>query len=148
MSLLMNLHSSFSVGAKEPPSSEAEITQLALFAKRHGLIVPDEYLELVREASEIELIVDSKGCIRIWSAAGTVEMNQEYEVQKYLPEALAIGDDEGGKALAMMGGEQGRGLYRFSFSDPDRAEAVFIARSMRALLQHGVGVDQLFDWDD
>ncbi len=33
-------------------------------------------------------------------------------------------------------------------SDQELAEAVFIARSVRALLQQGVGVDQLFDWDD
>lgn len=145
---LANLHSSFSVGAKEPPSSEAELAELALFAKERGLVVPDEYLELVREASEIELLVGANGCIRFWSAAGTVEMNQAYEVQRYLPDALAIGDDEGGKALAMMEGEQGPGLYRFPFSDPDRAEAVFIASSVRALLSQGVGVARLFDWDD
>ena len=57
-------------------------------------------------------------------------MNEANDIQNYILDALAIGDDEGGKAFAMMGGEQGKGVTDF-ISDTDRNDAVFIAASIR-----------------
>jgi hypothetical protein len=145
---LKNLTNRLRVGAHAGPSTEAEIAQLLEFAKRHEILVPDDYLEVIRQATDLELIVEDRGCIRIWSATAAVEMNEAYEVQKYLPDALAIGDDEGGKAIALMDGPGGPGMYRFPFADPDRSEANYIAPRLSLLLADGVGIDRLFDWEE
>ena len=146
MTMLERLHESFSVAASEPPSPRAELEALQAFAAARGLRVPDEYLALVRQATEVELLVEGRGCLRIWSAAGVVELNEAYGVQTAMPRALAIGDDEGGNALAYLEGSEGAGLYRFAFADPDPAEAVYLAPSLVALLQHGAPFERLFDW--
>ena len=146
MSFLQSLHRRFMVGATEPGSSDEDVAALSTFATRQGLVVPCDYLELVREVSELELVVDQRGCVRFWSASGVVEMNEAYEIQRHIPHALAVGDDEGGKALAFMDGGSGTGLYRFPFADPDASEAVFIAPTIRELLKKGEGADLLFDW--
>ena len=38
-------------------------------------------------------------------------MNESYEIQDYIPNSLAVGDDEGGNALIYFEGAEGFGLY-------------------------------------
>ena len=61
MSVLSNLHERFAVAAKEPASTESEIGRLIAFADKNGLQLPADYLDLVREATEVEFAVKDRG---------------------------------------------------------------------------------------
>jgi hypothetical protein len=148
MSVLTGMDARFDLRASEPPATDKEIDELRAFARTVGGTLPDDYVDLLRDVTEVEILVEQRGCIRFWAPAGVLEMNDAHELQRYIPHAIAVGDDEGGMAFVFMTGRNGRGLYRLSFADPDPMEAVFIAESVEALLVSGVGIDRLFAWED
>lgn len=112
MTLLDKISSRFSVDAQEAPANEEEIKSLTEFSP---INVPSDYLDIVSEATEVEINVSGEKYIRIWSPAGCVEMNESYEIQDYIPDSLAVGDDEGGNALIYFEGKGGFGLYIVGF---------------------------------
>lgn len=146
MSVLSHLHRRLSIGASEPASSPEDVDRLMAFANRLEHPIPTDYVDLIRQRSTIEFVVDARGCFRIWSAADVVELNEAYRIQAYLPGGVALGDDEGGEGLVAMEGERGYGVYRISFSDIDPGEAVFLAQSLSKLLVDGIGLNELFGW--
>lgn len=92
--------------------------------------------------ADVELkVMDSTSYIRIWGAAGCSEMNAAYHIQDYIPHALAIGDDEGGKVIFYAEGKEGFGLYLVGFGNLDLDDAVYIAPSLEALLIEGIGAE-------
>ena len=86
-------------------------------------------------------VMDSTSYIRIWGAAGCSEMNAAYHIQDYIPQALAIGDDEGGKVIFYAEGKEGFGLYLVGFGNLDLDDAVYIAPSLETLLIEGIGAE-------
>lgn len=146
MSLFNSLDARFELAAGNGPALDVDVERLVHFARSHGCELPEDYKTMLRERTEVELVVEGVGCIRFWAPDGVFEMDEAYEFSDSVPNAVAIGDDEGGMALLLMHGEAGFGLYRLSLSDRDPAEAVFVAPSLDALLRNGVGVDRLFGW--
>jgi len=142
MNILDNISSMYSIEAKQIPSKEEEIKELQDFSI---IDVPIEYIDIIRVASEIEINIGNKMYIRIWGASGCIEMNEAYEIQKYLPNSIAIGDDEGGGALIYLQGKDGFGIYYNRFADLDIEEAVKIAPSLTELLVKNVGVNILIN---
>ncbi|NPC93592.1 SMI1/KNR4 family protein [Bacillus sp. WMMC1349] len=140
MNILNKISSVYTIEARQSPSREEEINALQDFS---AIDVPIEYIEIIQLASEIEFNVSEQMYIRIWGAAGCIEMNEAYEVQKYLPNSLAIGDDEGGGALIYLQGKDGFGIYYNRFGDLDIKEAVKIAPSLSELLVNNIGVNIL-----
>ncbi len=118
---------------------------LSDFFRRVGRPLPDDYLEMQREATEVEVLVGDSGSIRLWSPDGVIGMNEAHDLQSYITSGVAVGDDEGGATYVLMDGREGAGLYRTSFADPDPSEAVFIAPTFTDLLVKGIGRDNLFD---
>ena len=103
---------------------------------------PPDYHALLCHPNDFEFSVN--GCyVRIWNAAGCLELNREYHIAHYLPQALAIGDDGGGGLFLYMTGQQGWGLYYCRAADLDAAEAAKIADSLHGLLVEGQGRAQL-----
>jgi len=112
MNLLDRLGKEFEVAAFKAASTAEEIAEL----KRNSVIeVPHEYIELIKEKTDIEIGVLGKMYIRIWGADYCTGMNEAHNIPKYLPNALAIGDDEGGYALVYLQGNEGFGLYLCGF---------------------------------
>lgn len=142
MNILDNIGSLYTIDAKQSPSKKEEIKALQDFS---AIEVPAEYIEIIQLASDIEFNVSGQMYIRIWGASGCIEMNEAYEVQKYLPNSLAIGDDEGCGALIYLQGKDGFGIYYNRFADLDIEEAVKIAPSLTELLVYNVGVNTLLD---
>ncbi|MEJ2044015.1 MAG: SMI1/KNR4 family protein [Reinekea sp.] len=138
MSLLYKLNSRFRVGASEPASSETDLQDLKEFSQ---IELPADFVSIVREKTEVEILVDNNKYFRIWSPSGCIEMNEEYEVQNHIPNSLAIGDDEGGSALILMTGNKGFGLYKVGFGDLDTDDAEYISASLEELLVSGVGAE-------
>lgn len=138
-SILKSLHGDVRADAIEPPASEEDVEQLQAFAAARGLRAPVDYLEIVREATEAELLIGGRGYLRIWSPAGVLEMNEAYGIQARLPAGLALGDDEGGNALVSWQKVEQGGLYLIPFGALDLSEGTYLAPSLRALLVEGVG---------
>lgn len=142
MNILNNISSMYTIDARKSPSKEEEIKALQDFS---AIDVPIEFIEIIQSASDIEINVSDQMYIRIWGASGCIEMNEAYEVQKYLPNSIAIGDDEGGGAIIYLQGKDGFGIYYTRFADLDIDEAVKIAPSLTELLVNNVGVNTLLD---
>ncbi|MBC2582759.1 SMI1/KNR4 family protein [Clostridium sp. DJ247] len=138
MDIFEEISGRFSIDANQCPATEEEIVSLKKFST---IEVPLEYLEIIRQATEIEIKVDNEMYIRIWGPNSCIELNDAYYVQKYLPNSLAIGDDEGGGALVYLNGKDGFGIYMCRFADLDIEEAVKIAPSLYDLLVNNVGID-------
>lgn len=142
MTILDKISNKFSIENIESPATSKEIEQLQMFS---SINIPLDFIELVGLATEIEIKVNNEMYIRFWGPLGCIEMNEAYEVQKYLPNSLAIGDDEGGGALIYLFGKDGLGLYYSRFSDLDIEEAVKISNSLTELLVNDEGIDVLLN---
>ncbi len=140
MDILKNLNIVFRIDAFEDASDEKMIKQLLNFSE---IIVPQEYLEVIRKQTEVEIAVNAIKYIRIWGAEGCIEMNEAYNIQTYIPQSLAIGDDEGGNAIIYATGIQGFGLYAVAFNDLEVDEMKYISESLEALLIKAEGIHVL-----
>ena len=105
--------------------------------------IPEEYFEIIRRKTEIEINIKDTNYIRIWSADSSIEMNTAYYILKYIPYSIAIGDDEGEYVFLYANGKEGFGLYIVEFGDLDVDEMKYISKSLKDLLLNGVGVDIL-----
>ena len=146
MNILSNLYPSLKLAASEVPSTKEEIKALLGFSP---IPVPPEYLQLIQQASELEIGVDlgSRGYwfIRIYGAEGVIEMNKAYKVQKNLKQVLAIGDNEGGEMLVLAPHASPPGIYLNPMSClSDMDEATFIASNLTELLVQGKNLELLF----
>ncbi|HDR6310635.1 TPA: SMI1/KNR4 family protein [Bacillus cereus] len=140
MSILENLNAVFILETQEPPATKETIQELQGFS---SIDVPSDYLEIIQHCTDAEINVNNEIYIRIWSPEGCIEMNEAHNIQKYIPNSLAIGDDEGGKVLLYANGNEGFGLYMVDFGDLHIEEAIKISPSLKLLLMDGVGVEKL-----
>lgn len=138
---LEKINNNFKIEVKKAGSTKTEIEELQAFFI--GIDIPNEYTDFISKIAEAEILVKNDYYIRIWDAKGCMEMNESYNIQKYIPSALAIGDDEGGQAIFYAKGNHGYGLYKVGFGNLDINDAVFIAPSLHDLLINGVGIEQL-----
>lgn len=138
MNLLDRLNSRFRVDVSQPATSKSDLYELKQFSK---IELPRDFVSLVSQMTEIEILVDNHKYFRIWSPLGCIQMNEGYKIQNYIPNSLAIGDDEGGSALVMMTGNKGFGLYKVDFGDLDADSAEYISASLEELLIKGIGAE-------
>ena len=138
MSILKDLSSKYRIDASKSASSDEEIKKLIKFS---DVQIPEDFLEIIKELTEIEINVDRKKYIRIWGADGCIEMNDAYNIQESIPNSLAIADDEGGNALIYTTGQNGFGLYVIAFNDLDVDELEYVADSLSDLLINNTGID-------
>ncbi|MEX3745737.1 MULTISPECIES: SMI1/KNR4 family protein [Lysinibacillus] len=140
MSIFDEISTMFSIEYKESPATERQIKELMDFST---IEVPADYIEFIKVATEVEINVKNEMYIRIWGPADSIEMNEAYYIQKYIPNSLAIGDDEGGNALIYLEGKRGFGLYMVGFGNLNIVDAVLIAPSLTDLLVNNFGLDQV-----
>lgn len=140
MSIVQNLYGRFQIAAYEPLASEEDIEKLRRFS---SIPVPADYIDVVESMTEVEILLGGKKYIRIWGPTGSIEMNQVYDIQRYIPRSLAIGDDEGGSALILMTGKEGYGLYKVGFGDLGSDDAEFVSHSLQELLVRGEGWENI-----
>lgn len=140
LTLLDHLNHAFRIAAAENVSDEETVASVIAFSE---IVVPSEYLNLIRKYSELEFMVSDIRTIRIWGADGCIEMNKAYHIQKYIPQSLAIGDDEGGNALIYATGCEGFGVYAVAFNDLEIDEMKYISDSLVSLFVNGKDVQAL-----
>ena len=142
MSIVNELSKDFRIDASCNASEENEIDELIKFA---SIKVPNEYLELIREQTELEISIRNQKYIRIWGANGCIEMNEAYFIQKYIPSSLAIGDDEDGNAIIYAEGKNGFGVYAVAFNDLDVDEMIFVSETLKEILVFAKGIEKLIE---
>lgn len=142
MGIVNELNKNFRIDASCVASLECEIDELIRFS---SIKIPNEYLELIREQTELEINIQSQKYIRIWGANRCIEMNEAYFIQKYIPYSLAIGDDEGGNAIIYAEGKNGFGVYAVAFNDLDINEMIFISNSLKEILISAEGIEKLIE---
>ena len=138
MSVLNRMNAQFEIVSWDSCSSEDEIAELMKYSK---IDIPQEYLEIIKEKTEIEICVNGKKYLRIWGAKGCVEMNEAYSIQRYIPSSLAFADDECCNVLLFLKGHDGYGIYLASLSDLSVDDMIFIADSLEAFLVKGKGIE-------
>ena len=138
MSILSKMSKLLNIVTSDTKSSDIEISKLLQYSK---INIPIEFLEIIKEQSELEICVDGEKYIRVWGANGCIEMNDAYHIQKYIPNSLAIGDDECSNAILYANGNNGFGVYIVSFGDLSVDEMVYIADSLEEFFVNEVGVD-------
>ena len=138
MNILCKMSKSFELVASDEKSSDAEINELIHYSK---IDVPVEFIEIIKEKTELEILVNNEKYIRVWGAKGCIEMNSAHHIQKYIPDSLAIGDDECSNAVLYANGSNGFGIYMVSFGDLDVNEMVYIADSLEAFFVKEKGID-------
>ena len=137
MSILNQLNDIYKIATFNIASNNYEINQLKKYSK---ITLPQDFIEIIKEKTEIEINVKNKKYIRIWGAQNSLELNEAYMFKEYLPNSLAIGDDEGEYAFVYYDGAQGYGIYAIAFNDLDPDEMFYISPSLEALLVEGDGL--------
>ena len=137
MSVLNKMSKVFEIATSETKSSDIEINELIRYSQ---IDIPQEFLDIIKEKTEIEILVDKEKYLRLWGAKGCIEMNDAYHIQHYIPESLAIGDDECGNALLYAYGNFGFGIYIVSFGDLGINEMVYIADSLDKFFVNEEGI--------
>lgn len=133
------IHHSLSIASSQQPSTEDEIELLHQFAP---IKIPDEFIELIRQATEIEF-VSPDCCFRIWGASGCLEMNRAYEVQNHIPKCIAIGDNESGFILVYVEKNASLGLHLISLSNLDIDDSILISGTLNELIHQGKNIHLL-----
>lgn len=103
--------------------------------------VPEQFIELVREATELEIQHDNGTYLRIWGPADCISMDEGYGISERIRGAVPVGDDGGGRVLFFMQGKGGAGLYVVGFGDLDADDAKWVAPNLNELLINAVGVE-------
>ncbi len=142
MSILDQANHLIEIASFEAGSSETEIARLKDFSP---VDLPDDYLGIISEKTEVEIGLKNSMYIRIWSAEGCIEMNEAYQIQSYLPDALAFADDENCNVFLFTTGKNGKGIYRVSLSDLEIEEMVYIADSLSDFFIKGIGMDTVIN---
>lgn len=137
MDIISKLTNSYKLVANKKASSDTDIELLKDFSK---IQVPEDYVCLIEQMSEIELTVCKNRYIRIWGAIGCIEMNSAYKIQYWIPDSLAIGDDGNCNILIYANGNKGFGLYVVSLDDMETDEMVFISNTLSDLLIYNIGL--------
>ena len=103
--------------------------------------IPPEYVELVSDATEIELEWQGRQYLRVWNPEGCIDMDAGYGFSERIEGAIPVGDNGGGRALVYLEGERGWGLYLVGYGAIDRSEAKWVAASLSNLLGTGEGIE-------
>ena len=140
MSILFQLNYIYKISTFKEASNYNEIESLEKYS---SITLPQDFIEIIKEKTEIEINISNKKYIRIWGANGCIEMNVAYKIQKFIPCSLAIADDEECNVVIYATGKNGFGLYVVSISDLEIDEMIYVSQSLADLLVHGEGIDTI-----
>lgn len=110
--------------------------------------IPAGYLEMVAEMTNLVLLWNRHGELRLWGPEHVMAMDQAYGVSAAIPGAMPYGDNGGGELLVHGTGTAGVATYLVDagslFLDED---ALLIASDLQKLLRTGQGAELIFKSD-
>lgn len=138
MSIADHFSSSFQVIRCDIGEKSESIYELN---KWFNISLPIDYVQLLQQMSEIEINCSNK-YIRIWNVQGCIEMNTAYDIQKYIPDSMAIGDDGYCNVFIYANGSNGFGLYILPLDDIEFDGLIFLAPSISDFFCKNIGVEK------
>ena len=135
--MLNEIDSSYKLLATGPPATQEQINS----AVAHFGPLPQEFIDLVREATEVELQHQNGQYVRIWGPVGCIDMDEANKIRKYMPKSFPIGDDGGGHVIFYAKGDSGEGLYHVGFGNLGIEDAIWIAKSLSSFLGEAKGIE-------
>ena len=125
--MIESLHRDIIVLSQQPGATQEELAALA----RRFPAVPDTLLELMLDATEIELSYRDR-YLRLYGPRGCTEMDDAYGISEALPNAITIGDNGGCKAIVLLA----NAVYRVGYGALELDELKPVANSVHELLVH------------
>lgn len=135
--MLDTIDSSFTILAKGPPANQEQIDAAVVYFGN----LPQEFVDVTREATEIELQHRNGQYVRIWGPMGCIDMDEGYGIRQRIPDAIPIGDDGGGHVLFFATGKRGKGLYHVGYGNLDVDDAIWIADTLGSFLANAKGIE-------
>ncbi|WP_395738516.1 hypothetical protein [Prosthecobacter sp.] len=134
-------------------SSDRDLEALEKLA---GMWLPNDYMALLKsngcsDRYDVDLRgwrVEEELCLHLYNTGDVEKITQAHGLFTWLPQTLIIGHNGRGGLLLLAGGSAcPRGIYCVTEDEltaDGLANAVFIAPSMTALMQHGQNLDRVF----
>jgi hypothetical protein len=138
------LHPSLRVYSYSSPATDQALARLAAAYPA----LPAGYLDQVREATNVTLLWNNRGELRIWGPEEVFGMAAAYNVTVRMPGAMPFADNGGGEWLVYGDGRQGRGVYLVdtgSMALDD--DALWLCHELTELLSEAAGADLVFKSD-
>ena len=104
---------------KEAPASDGDVTKIQAEVRLFvGHSIPEDYISFLRWANGGEGTIGGV-YVSLWPTQELVQLNKDYQVDKWMPNALVIGTDGGSKAYIFDFRDQLKEppLYRKGFGD-------------------------------
>jgi len=124
----MDLHNIKNIAFANPGATSQELT---LLKNTFGSDVPTELEALLSRANGLGL----QNGIVIYACHEVAERNATYQVDKYIPGFIAIGDDSGGRAILLSQFQPQVFLADYGSLDVDEIQA--IANTLREWVEGG-----------
>ena len=120
--------------ALENPASEVSIQNLE---KQSPFKLPDSYLWLLRQSNGGDAFysLPTPGYFALWPAEEVIQLNADYEIQKWLSFLFCFGSDGGGEAIALDYREDNVSVVRVPFGDLVEESIKEIAPSFENFLE-------------
>lgn len=122
-----------------PPASDGEIAALI----RSCGPLPAAYTRFLSLANGAESCVNDRegDCLALWATGEIAGLNEDYAIQRYLPDLLVIGSDGGGDAIGLdrsaSADPRSWPVVRIGFGNLDRTDFVQLAPAFRDWLAGG-----------
>lgn len=116
-----------------PPANRSELKTLCMACGD----LPPSYLQFLTASNGAESCVNDIGgdCLALWSCSEIPEMNEAYQIARYVPELLVIGSDGGDCAIGFdrkgMSVSESWPVVRIGFGNLDRSDFVSLASGFR-----------------
>lgn len=138
-------NTAFQIYSYGPPARDADIDR---FRQAYPAI-PAGYLDWVAQMTDVVILWNRKGELRVWGPDHALAMDQAYGVSAMIPGAVPYADNGGGQLLVHGVGTNGLATYLVDtgslFLDDD---APFVAADLGTLLETGQGAELVFQSDE
>lgn len=139
----MNLHPSLRVYAWSRSATEIELGDLSVYPA-----IPAGYADLMREATNVTLLWNRRGELRVWGPAEVLAMDAAYGASARMLGAMPFADNGGGQWLVHGQGTKGLGVYLVDTGSLDLDDyAPWVCADLADLLANATGADLVFQSD-
>ena len=114
---------------KNPPPIEADVE---LFLRNINFSLPQDFIEFYKEANGADINANEAYVI-LWPLTDLIQLNKDYNVERYAPEFFIFGSDGGDTAYAI---EKETGyIFEMPFIGMSKEEAVFKSRTFNEFIE-------------
>ena len=115
--------------------------------KALGIVLPGAYRTFLLQE---QLTADRPigDLLLLYGTNSLLERNTTCEVQKYLPDYISIGDDSGGQAICLHGGDDDETVYITGYGALDTGSMAVLSDHFTTWIQQGCSLDILRESPD